>query len=79
MVARSQGNHGALMRGAPYDAAISMKLLRVGIDSYSLGPLRLGPLALLDWAKAHGADGVHFSDGWVESGHSLSARARHKN
>jgi 3-oxoisoapionate decarboxylase len=45
-----------------------MKLFRVGVDSYSLGPLRLGPLALLDWAKAHGADGVHFSDVYFEPG-----------
>jgi sugar phosphate isomerase/epimerase len=50
-----------------------MKLFRVGLDSYSVGPLRLGPLALLDWAKAHGAGGVHFSDVYLEPGQTLDA------
>ncbi|MGD8452406.1 MAG: sugar phosphate isomerase/epimerase [Phycisphaerae bacterium] len=38
-----------------------MKSFRVGVDSYSLGPLRLSPLEMLDWARQHGAAGVHFS------------------
>jgi sugar phosphate isomerase/epimerase len=51
-----------------------MKPFRVGLDSYSVGPLRLGPLALLDWAQVHGADGVHFSDLYLEPGQTLDAR-----
>ncbi|HNQ22863.1 MAG TPA: TIM barrel protein [Phycisphaerae bacterium] len=50
-----------------------MKSLRVGVDSYSVGPLRLGPLALLAWAKAHEAEGVHFSDVYLEPGQTLDA------
>ncbi len=38
-----------------------MKTLRIGIDSYSLDPLRLSPLEILDWAKKNGAEGVQFS------------------
>ena len=38
-----------------------MKLLRVGLDSYSLEPLGLDPFGFLDWAAAHGAEGVQFS------------------
>ena len=34
---------------------------RVGIDNYGLFPLDLSPLATLEWAVAHGADGVAFS------------------
>jgi len=34
---------------------------RVGIDSYGLFPLGLGPVGLLDWARRHGAAGVHVS------------------
>ena len=40
-----------------------MKRLRVGLDSYSLKPLSLDPLAVLDWAARHGAEGVQFSEG----------------
>ena len=35
---------------------------RVGIDSYSLSPLRLSPFELLDWASGHRAAGVQFSE-----------------
>ncbi len=35
----------------------------VGIDSYTLLPLALSPLETLDWAAAHGAEGVQFSGG----------------
>jgi sugar phosphate isomerase/epimerase len=34
---------------------------RVGIDNYGLFPLGLTPLQTLEWARAHGADGVAFS------------------
>ena len=34
---------------------------RVGLDNYGLFPLDLSPLATLEWAVAHGADGVSFS------------------
>jgi len=34
---------------------------RVGLDNYGLFPLGLSPLATLEWAVAHGADGVAFS------------------
>ncbi len=33
----------------------------VGVDNYSLHPLRLSPVEVLKWAKEHGADGVQFS------------------
>lgn len=42
---------------------------QVGIDNYSVAPLDLSPLATLEWAAAHGADGVAFSGltpGWHE-------------
>lgn len=38
-----------------------MKHIPIGIDSYSLHPLGLFPLQILEWAKAHGAEGVQFS------------------
>jgi sugar phosphate isomerase/epimerase len=50
-----------------------MKLFRVGLDSYGVSPLRLGPLRLLEWAQAHGAEGVHFSDLYLEPGQTLDA------
>ena len=34
---------------------------RVGIDNYGLFPLDLSPIGTLEWAVAHGADGVAFS------------------
>jgi sugar phosphate isomerase/epimerase len=34
---------------------------RVGLDNYGLFPLDLSPLQTLEWAAAHGADGVSFS------------------
>jgi sugar phosphate isomerase/epimerase len=34
---------------------------RVGLDNYGLFPLGLSPLGTLEWAVAHGADGVSFS------------------
>jgi len=34
---------------------------RVGLDNYGLFPLDFSPLATLEWAAAHGADGVSFS------------------
>ncbi len=38
-----------------------MKRFRIGIDNYPLFPLELGPLDTLQWARAHGAEGVAFS------------------
>lgn len=37
------------------------KKMPVGIDNYSLFPLKLKPLELLQWAKDNGAEGVSFS------------------
>jgi sugar phosphate isomerase/epimerase len=34
---------------------------RVGLDNYGLHPLDLSPTGTLEWALAHGADGVSFS------------------
>ncbi|MFO7694485.1 MAG: TIM barrel protein [Vicinamibacterales bacterium] len=34
---------------------------RVGLDNYGLFPLDLSPIETLEWAAAHGADGVAFS------------------
>jgi len=50
-----------------------MKPFRVGIDSYSLSPLKASPFGVLDWASAHGAAGVHFTelnlaDGRIDEG-----------
>lgn len=39
-----------------------MKQFKVGIDSYSLKPLGLDALGLLDWAGRNGAAGVQFSE-----------------
>jgi sugar phosphate isomerase/epimerase len=41
--------------------SIAMKSFRVGIDNYCLISLRLSPFEELEWAAAHGADGVQFS------------------
>lgn len=38
-----------------------MTKFRVGIDNYSLFPLKLSPLETLQWAKDHRAEGVSFS------------------
>ncbi len=38
------------------------KPFRVGVDSYSLSPLELSPFEVLDWAAAHDADGVQFTE-----------------
>jgi 3-oxoisoapionate decarboxylase len=40
----------------------AMKPFRIGVDSYSLQPLALSPLEVLDWVHAHGGEGVQFSD-----------------
>ena len=39
----------------------NMKKFPVGIDNYSVFPLKLNPLEILDWAKKNGAEGVSFS------------------
>ncbi len=36
--------------------------MKVGLDSYGLKPLGLSPIRLLEWARAHGAEGVQFSE-----------------
>jgi 3-oxoisoapionate decarboxylase len=38
-----------------------MKQFPVGIDNYSVFPLKLTPLETLEWAKRNGAEGVSFS------------------
>jgi sugar phosphate isomerase/epimerase len=38
------------------------RTLKVGIDSYSLKPLRLSPFECLEWAAKNGAEGVQFSE-----------------
>ena len=38
-----------------------MRKMRIGIDNYSVFPLKLDPMATLEWAKDHGAEGVAFS------------------
>jgi sugar phosphate isomerase/epimerase len=38
------------------------RTFEVGIDSYSLKPLRLSPFEYLDWAAQNGAAGVQFSE-----------------
>jgi sugar phosphate isomerase/epimerase len=40
---------------------MTMKRFRVGMDNYGLYPLQLAPLQTIQWAKNHGAEGVHFS------------------
>jgi sugar phosphate isomerase/epimerase len=35
---------------------------KIGVDSYSLHPLKLTPFKLLDWVEANGGDGVQFSE-----------------
>lgn len=40
---------------------MTMKRFRVGMDNYGLYPLQLAPLQTIQWAKDHGAEGVHFS------------------
>jgi sugar phosphate isomerase/epimerase len=40
---------------------VTMRRHRVGIDNYGLFPLCLTPLATLQWAEAHRAEGVAFS------------------
>ena len=40
---------------------VRVKRFKVGIDSYGLEPLELEPMAVLDWATEHSAEGVQFS------------------
>jgi len=35
---------------------------RVGVDSYSLSPLRFSPFEVLEWVERNGGDGVQFSE-----------------
>jgi len=41
---------------------VDMSRFRIGIDSYSLSPLKLSPIEVLEWAARHGAEGVQFSE-----------------
>ena len=41
---------------------VTMRGLKVGVDSYSLKPLDLSPFELLEWAVMNEADGVQFSE-----------------
>jgi len=45
--------------------------LKVGVDSYSLGPLNLDAFKLMDWVKENGGDGVQFSEVNVPPGRRL--------
>jgi len=46
----------------PETKAKEPRSLKVGVDSYSLRPLKLDPFLLLDWVKENGGDGVQFSE-----------------
>jgi len=48
-----------------------MRTFRIGIDSYSLSPLELPPLDVLDWVVARGGDGVQFTELHPGNGRSL--------
>jgi sugar phosphate isomerase/epimerase len=48
-----------------------MKDFRVGIDSYSITPLKPTPFEVMDWVKAHGGEGVQFSEVHLKEGQSL--------
>jgi len=48
---------------------------RVGLDNYGLFPLDLSPLATLEWAVSHGADGVSFSGLTLEWQRHMDAAA----
>ena len=48
-----------------------MKPFRVGIDSYSLSPLRLAPFDVLAWTHRHGGAGVQFSEINLPEGRGL--------
>jgi len=50
-----------------------MKTLRIGIDNYSLHPLQLSPLGMLQWAKDNGVEGVLFSGLSPEEGKKIDA------
>ncbi len=43
----------------------------IGIDSYSLSPLELPPLDVLNWVAARGGDGVQFTELHLGEGRSL--------
>ncbi len=45
-----------------------MTAFRVGIDSYCLSPLKLPPLAVLEWVAERGGEGVQFSEGSLAFG-----------
>ncbi len=47
-----------------------MCTFRIGIDSYSLSPLELSPLDVLDWVAARGGNGVQFTELHLSEGRS---------
>lgn len=63
-----------------------MTAFRVGIDSYSLHPLKLSPGELIAWVAARGGEGVQFSEVHLPAGqaldevflHELAADARER-
>ena len=48
-----------------------MRTFRIGIDSYSLSPLKLAPFDVLDWVAARGGDGVQFTELHLGEGRPL--------
>jgi sugar phosphate isomerase/epimerase len=48
-----------------------MTSFRVGIDSYSLNPLRLDPFVLLEWVAERGGEGVQFSEVHLPAGREV--------
>lgn len=50
------------------------RFFRVGVDSYSLSPLQLTPFQVLEWAEAHGGEGVQFSEVHLPAGRRLDRR-----
>lgn len=48
-----------------------MAQLRVGIDSYCLNPLRMDPLAILEWVEERGGEGVQFSEVHLPPGREM--------
>ncbi len=49
-------------------------VFRVGLDSYSLSPLRLPPFEAMEWAERNGGDGVQFSEVNLPRGRALDRR-----
>ena len=50
--------------------------MKVGIDTFSLHPLKLGAMAQLDWIHAHGFDGAQFGRLGDDPGQMREVRQR---